>query len=120
MSIKRLTFITIFALLVCVLFIGIAYQWSFTWIHIADITFVIGIVMFFPALIVSIGANQLFNGFNYSIKKIFSNDFRHRYQSYSDFLDDKQMDEKSTIPLELMTSSILFIAISIFITQVII
>lgn len=89
------------------------YGQGFTYTSVSDSLFVVGIIFFFPALVIQMGSYKVFYGFQYAIRGFFSNDFRSKHRKFSDYLIDKGESFKTHIYTEVLisTSIILITAI---------
>lgn len=91
------------------------YGQGFSYSSVSDSLFVVGVVFFFPALVIQLGSYKVFYGFQYAIRGLFSNDFRSRYKRLSDYLVDKGDSFKTAIYTEvLISTSIILISAIIF------
>jgi len=91
------------------------YGQGFSYNSVSDSLFVVGIIFFFPALVVQMGSYKVFYGFQYAIRGLFSNDFRGRYRKFSDYIVDKGESFKTTIYTDaLLSATIILISAIIF------
>lgn len=80
----------------------------------SNVLFVVGIVIFFPSLIVQTGSYEVFYGMRYSFNAFFVKDFRKYYPSYSEYKEEKEQVVTTTIFKELLIASILLIVVSAY------
>jgi hypothetical protein len=109
----RYTRIAIFVFVLLILSLGfhfIAYP-KFSFYSVSDSLFVVGIIFFFPALVIQIGSYKVFYGFQYAVRGLFSLDFKRRHRNFSDYLIDKGDSFKTKLYAEvLLSSSVVIVA----------
>lgn len=86
---------------------------EFTIAHVSDALFVVGIVMFLPALIAVTGAFQVFDGIKYAFRSFFSTNFRREYQKINEYKEARNQKVESTIYIELLIASFIILATGI-------
>jgi len=91
------------------------YGQGFTYNSVSDSLFVVGIIFFFPALVVQMGSYKVFYGFQYAVRGLFSINFRGRYRKFSDYIADKGDGFKTSLYTEvLISTAIILISAIIF------
>lgn len=76
---------------------------------ISDSLFVVGIVFFFPSLIVQTGSYEVFYGMRYAVNAFFVKNFRKHYQSYAVYKQEKDIVITTTFFKELLIASLILI-----------
>ncbi len=79
----------------------------------SNVFFLVGVLTFLPSLMAHLETFQLFYGFQYAMRSLFSGEFRSKYRSLNDYILFKKSDEKSTVFLEMMIASGLFLIASV-------
>lgn len=91
-------------------------NWSF--VNLSDGLFIIGIILFFMSLIMYLGAYKVFSGFNYVTRTFFSKNYKDQYPKYSDYVEQKDVKEKSPMWLDMVIISAMLIIVSFILGSV--
>lgn len=84
----------------------------------SDSLFVIGMLAFLPTIIAMSSSYKVFQGFNYAFRSFLSTSFRHTYPKYSDFKNQKDVQIKTTVFLEIFIASAILIIAAIILVVV--
>jgi hypothetical protein len=87
----------------------LVYGSEFTTAHLSDSLFVVGMVTFFPALVMQTRSYQVFYGMRYGFKAMFNKDFYQQYPNFRDYRETKDVQWESTVFVELMVVSAVII-----------
>lgn len=90
----------------------IVYGTDFTYAHISDALFVVGIIICLIAFALLVGAFKLFQGLGYTFKVMLSPSFRDRYADYSEYKEERDIKVNNPGYLEAFIASLLVIIIS--------
>ena len=102
-------------LIVSLLLHLVQYGTRFNLENISNALFVVTMIVFLMSLILQSGAFQVFSGFGYSTRALWSREFRMRYPNFSDYRAEK--DENAQVKpigyLEMLIASGLLLVIAI-------
>ena len=77
--------------------------------------FVVGTVVFLPALIMHTGSFEVFDGFKYAMQSFLVVEFRKRYKTFSIYKQEIGSVMKTSLFMELMIASFVLLVIAIYI-----
>jgi len=83
-----------------------------------DILFVVGIVMFLPAIAAMMQAQRVFMGIRYVFRLLFTRDGKTMYPTYSDYVIAKTTDKETTFFKELFVASAILLIIGIVLSTI--
>lgn len=109
-------FLTVFISIVIMgLLIVFVYDYDIRPIHLSDIFFFVGIILFFPGLISMTGAMEVFVSSQYLLSKYFSRNIKdhHHFKSLAEYKEFKESRKKGRKGLEMLTVGLVYIIISI-------
>ena len=107
-------FIIFIAMLITALLIHLAfYENYFSYETVSNSLFVIGVIMFLPAVAVTTKAYELFSGIRYVFGVLISPQYKAQYPKYSDYKKLKDVEIKTTVFYEIIIASFIIIIISI-------
>lgn len=87
------------------------YGLNLTYETTSNALFIIGVIMFLPALVAVTQAYYVFNGIRYAFRVIINPKFRQEYPQYSDYRDERSEKIKTSLFAEmLITSGTLIVA----------
>ncbi|ONI43463.1 hypothetical protein AN641_09900 [Candidatus Epulonipiscioides gigas] len=116
MSNKAIIKTVVTTLATTVLLLFFVYDFSFTLINIADALFIVGLFLFFPALIIITEATKVFDGFTYVRHKFSkSNSFKTIYD-YKEYKLQKNLYKKN-IGKPLMIIALCYIGASLIVSH---
>lgn len=113
MKIWRLILLTAIIFGLAALVQILAFGPVFTLDSISDATFVVGIIIFLPSLIVVTGANQVFHGMGYVLRLLFSKIAKNEFPTYSDYKEHKTNNRETSFFKELLIASSIVFAVGI-------
>lgn len=93
-------------------------HWYVSSLTVTDSLFIVGVVIFLPALVAATGAYSLFFGLRYAFGVMLSPKYREKYPRYFDYVSTKNVEIKSTIFNEVMLASGLMLVCAIILTLV--
>ena len=117
MNIIRIILILLGVLLLSLGLHLLVYGVDFTYEHISNSMFVLGIITFLSSLIVVSGSYEIFYGFRYSMRALFTKDFRKRYPTFLEFKTEKEVPINSTAFIESIIASVIIIVIAIVLAR---
>ncbi len=114
-------FLTIFISVVVVgLLIVFVYDYDIRLMHLSDIFFFVGVVLFFPGLISVTGAMEVFSSSQYLFSKYFSRNIKdhHHFNSLAEYKEFKKItSRKGRKGIEMLTVGLVYIIISIILSS---
>ena len=75
--------------------IGLIYKFEFSIMYLSNSIFVVGIILFFIGLISVTGANEIFESFKYTTKKIFARDTTKVFKTFGEYKEHKNLLAKN-------------------------
>ncbi|MCD4827368.1 MAG: DUF3899 domain-containing protein [Acholeplasmataceae bacterium] len=84
----------------------------------ANVLFVVGMITILPTIIAMTQSYKVFQGFNYAFRSFFSTGFRHTYPKFSDYKNEKDVNIKTTIFLEMFIGSLILVVAGIILSVV--
>jgi len=94
------------------------YQTDFTFESMSNALFVVGMIIFLPSLVVLTRAYEVFQGIQYSMRVLFSPNYRKIYPKYSDYKEEKNEKIKTTIFNEILAASFVMVLLAIIFARV--
>ncbi|MGD9910276.1 MAG: DUF3899 domain-containing protein [Candidatus Izemoplasmatales bacterium] len=92
---------------------------NFTYESMSNALFVVGMIIFLPSLVVLTRAYEVFQGIQYSMRVLFSPNYRKLYPKYSDYKEEKSEKIKTTIFYEILGASLVVVVIAIVLAQLV-
>ncbi|WP_010169068.1 DUF3899 domain-containing protein [Candidatus Epulonipiscium viviparus] len=116
MSNKGIIKTVVATLVAALLLMYFIFDFSFSLINIADCLFVVGLCLFFPALIIATGAMDLFDGISFVSSKMFK---KHTFKTIYDYKEYKKQKNlyKKNPGKPLLVISLIYIVISLVIAS---
>lgn len=116
MSIKRTFLVLGVALLLALGLQLLLYGTYVTYETISNVTFVLGIVIFFSSLIAVTGAYEVMYGIRYSLRTLYDWNYRKEVKSIQEYREKKTLKKEtdSSIYKEILLVSFLFLIVAIF------
>lgn len=103
-------------LLIFIVLLGLAFvvhllihKTYFSYQHVSDALFVVGIVMFLPTVGVITGSFEIFQGIGYAFRVLISPNYRHQYPTFKDYKDVKNVKIKTGFFYELLIASLVLV-----------
>lgn len=111
MKIIRMILIFIALLIIVYLLHLLVYGPIITTTNAANALFVVGMITILPTIIAVTQSYKVFHGLNYAFRSFVSTQFRQTYPNFSDYKNEKDVNLKTTVFLEMfIASSILVVA----------
>ena len=85
----------------------------------ADVLFVVGILVFLPAVNVHLGAYRIMHSFSYFARSLLNKDFKKNYPTFADYRDEKDGEVNKKISLVIVAASGIILLAAIIISFVI-
>ncbi len=113
-------FLTVFISVVIMGFLVVfVYDYDLRPVHLSDIFFFVGVILFFPGLISMTGALEVFVSSQYLFSKYFSRNIKdhHHFKSLAEYKEFKELSsrKKGRKGLEMLTVGLVYIIISMII-----
>jgi len=107
MSIFRILLKAVGILFVSLLLHLVQYGTTVTLESSSNALFVVTLIVFLMSLILQTGAFQVFSGFGYSTRALWSQDFRKKYPAYADYREERveKLKDKPVGYLEMLIAS---------------
>jgi uncharacterized membrane protein YiaA len=86
---------------------------------ISNVTFVVGIITFLPALVALTGAYQVFHGMGYFFKILFNKNAKQEFPTYRDYKEDKSNNSDTSFYKELLIGSLIVLVVGIILAIII-
>lgn len=113
----RFLILSISILIFSVIFHFLVYGNDFTYEHISNVMFGVGIILLLPSIVVISHAYEVFYGFRYTARIFFSDSFKKEYPKFIDYKEEKTGVYKTTLFTELVIISVIFIVVSFFLAR---
>lgn len=115
MNIKRTLIVLGGAILLAVGFQLLLYGTYITYETVSNVTFVLGIVLFFSSLIAVTGAYEVMYGIRYVLRTLYDWNYQKEVKNISEYRERKTLkkENKSTIYKETLIISVLFLIVAI-------
>lgn len=95
----------------------LVYKEIFTYESMSNALFVVGMIIFLPSLVVLTKAYEVFQGIQYSMRVLFSPNYRKLYPKYSDYKEEKSEKIKTSVFYEILIASSITVVTAIILAQ---
>lgn len=92
------------------------YKSYFSLTYVSNILFIVGVLVFLPALSIHLGAYRMFYSFSYFAKSVLNKEFKKNYPSFVDYRDEKDVENDKSFSLIIVAASGFVLAASIIIS----
>lgn len=117
MNIIRIILILLGVLLLSLGLQLLVYGVSFTYEHVSNVMFVLGVITFLSSLIMVSGSYEIFYGFRYSMRSLFTKDFRKHYPTFLEFKTEKEVPVNSSVFIDSIIASTVVIVVAIILAR---
>lgn len=97
----------------------LVYKDNFTYESMSNALFVVGMIIFLPSLVVLTRAYEVFQGIQYSMRVLFSPNYRKLYPKYSDYKEEKSEKIKTSVFYEILAASLIAVVMAIILAQLV-
>lgn len=91
---------------------SLVYSSGLDYEYTSNALFVVGIIVFFPAIIVQTGSYEIFYGMRYSFNRFFIKNYRKHYPSLREYKEEREQVITTTFFKELLVASIILVAVA--------
>ena len=117
MNIIRIILILLGVLLLSLGLHLLVYGVGFTYEHISNAMFVLGAIIFLSSLVMVTGSYEVFYGFRYSMRSLFTKDFRKHYPTFLEYKTEKEFPVNSSAFIDGIIASGIVIVVAIILAR---
>ena len=110
----RFIIITVVLVLLAYGLQSLVYSSQLDYEYTSNALFVVGMVVFFPAMIVQTGSYEIFYGMRYSFNRFFIKNYRKHYPTFKTYQEEREQVITTTFFKELLVASIILVAVAAY------